>query len=305
MVKKDMIKEVKNKQRKSVLLKKQKEEKTKERKRIKKLKKEGKIEKKDPLTIDAKRVIMDEIIIEDNPDLNEEEQFDEFSKFITENQKAKILLTTNLRPSKHSFEFLMDLKNSLPNSFYYPRKKNSLIKISELALKRNFTHMISLNERNKEPYSLALCVLKTGPTFHYRLRNYIPSYEIYNKGNPTAHNPEIILKNFNTALGRRNARGLASLYDNDPEFKGRTVVTFHNQRDFMFFRHHRYIFSQREGAEDKEDITERIKVNLQEIGPRFCLQLQKVHSGCYDEFNGDYEFLYRADYYVKRNKFYL
>lgn len=33
---------------------------------------------------------------------------------------------------------------------------------------------------------------------------------------------------------------IQSLFPQDPEFKGRRVVTFHNQRDFIFFRHHRY-----------------------------------------------------------------
>ena len=35
-------------------------------------------------------------------------------------------------------------------------------------------------------------------------------------------------------------RMIQSLFPQDPEFKGRRVVTFHNQRDFIFFRHHRY-----------------------------------------------------------------
>lgn len=35
-------------------------------------------------------------------------------------------------------------------------------------------------------------------------------------------------------------RLIQSLFPQDPEFKGRRVVTFHNQRDFIFFRHHRY-----------------------------------------------------------------
>ena len=36
-------------------------------------------------------------------------------------------------------------------------------------------------------------------------------------------------------------RLIHSLFPQDPEFKGRRVVTFHNQRDFIFFRHYRYI----------------------------------------------------------------
>ena len=302
MPKKGDLKDIQNKQKKQMILSKQKEDRKKDAKKIKKLKKDGLLPKKDPLTVETKRIITEDIILEDNPDLNEEECLDEFQDFISNLKDAKILLTTNLKPTRYSFEFLMDLKNSLPNSYYYPRKKYSLIQISKLALKRNFTHMIALNERNKKPFSLSICVLNTGPTFHFRLRKYIPSYKIFNKGNPTGHNPELILKNFNTAVGRRLARGLSSLYACNPEFKGRTVVTFHNQRDFIFFRHHRYIFKDKGEGEKFE---ERIKVDLQEIGPRFALQLQKVHTGCYDEFKGDYEYLYHADNYVQRNKFYL
>jgi len=38
------------------------------------------------------------------------------------------------------------------------------------------------------------------------------------------------------------------LFPQKPEFKGRRVVTFHNQRDFIFFRHHRYVFEEKKGV---------------------------------------------------------
>jgi len=41
---------------------------------------------------------------------------------------------------------------------------------------------------------------------------------------------------------------LGSLFPHTPDFTGRQVVTFHNQRDFVFFRHHRYIFEDAEGG---------------------------------------------------------
>ena len=44
--------------------------------------------------------------MEDQPDLNEEETVDEFQKFIEGLKEAKILLTTNLKPTKITFEFL-------------------------------------------------------------------------------------------------------------------------------------------------------------------------------------------------------
>ena len=34
---------------------------------------------------------------------------------------------------------------------------------------------------------------------------------------------------------------IQSLFPQAPNFGGRRVVTFHNQRDFIFFRHHRSV----------------------------------------------------------------
>jgi ribosome production factor 1 len=59
---------------------------------------------------------------------------------------------------------------------------------------------------------------------------------LQNHGRVSGHRPELILNNFNTRLGRRVGRMLGSLFHQDPQFRGRRVVTFHNQRDFIFFR---------------------------------------------------------------------
>jgi ribosome production factor 1 len=45
-----------------------------------------------------------------------------------------------------------------------------------------------------------------------------------------------VLNNFGTRLGRRVGRMLGSLFHQEPQFRGRRVATFHNQRDFIFFR---------------------------------------------------------------------
>ena len=55
-------------------------------------------------------------------------------------------------------------------------------------------------------------------------------------GRPSTHKPELILNNFDTRLGHRVGRMFASLFCQDPNFRGRRAVTFHNQRDFIFFR---------------------------------------------------------------------
>ena len=56
---------------------------------------------------------------------------------------------------------------------------------------------------------------------------------------PLPVSPQVILNNFGTRLGRRVGRFLGSLFPHAPQFEGRQVVTFHNQRDFIFVRHHR------------------------------------------------------------------
>jgi ribosome production factor 1 len=73
-----------------------------------------------------------------------------------------------------------------------------------------------------------------------------------------------------------------SLFPHVPEFQGRQVATFHNQRDFIFFRRHRYEFKSGERA------------NLQEIGPRFTLKLRWLQKGTFDPDNGDYEWKHKV-----------
>ena len=316
MVKDKNLSDIKNKiKRNELVVKARASRKRDQRKEKSRREKDGE-EKAEPHTIEMKRIITEDVILENNPELNEEENFDEFSDFFKGIKRSKILLTTNEKPTSRTFEFLQDLKNCFPNSFYYPRKKFSLIEISKIAHERDFTHVLTINERLKEPYSLSFALVGKpplfidGPTLTFRVRKYIPSYNIYNKGNPTGHDPELIFKNFNSALGRRTSRALASMFSIYPEFKGRSVVTFHNQRDFIFFRHHRYIFKNEEIESEKKDGNKKVKelktvVDLQEIGPRFVLQLQKVYSGAFDEVYTDYEFCYKGEYYVKRNKFYL
>ena len=59
-------------------------------------------------------------------------------------------------------------------------------------------------------------------------------------------------------------RMFASLFHQDPTFKGRRVVTFHNQRDFVFFRHHRYIFEEKQRREKgKKEKVAVVKARLQ------------------------------------------
>jgi len=84
------------------------------------------------------------------------------------------------------------------------------------------------------------------------------------------------------------------LFPQNPEFEGRRVITFHNQRDFVFFRHHRYEFNE-DGS----------RANLQEVGPRFTLKLHSLQLGTLDQTFGEFEFIYKPKMGVNRKKFFL
>lgn len=53
----------------------------------------------------------------------------------------------------------------------------------------------------------------------------------------------------------------------EPEFNGRQVVTFHNQRDYIFVRFHRYVFSEGKGDSGKEKKT-RASLQVKPLGYR-------------------------------------
>lgn len=78
-------------------------------------------------------------------------------------------------------------------------------------------------------------------------------------------------------------RLFVSLFPHVPQFTGRQVVTFHNQRDFIFVRRHRYIFDD-EGR----------RARMQEIGPQFTLKLKKIVKATSGLLDADVEYEWKA-----------
>ena len=160
--------------------------------------------------------------------------------------------------------------------------------------------------------------------------------DLPDSGRQTTHQPEILLNNFSTRLGRRVGRFLGSLFYAKPAFRGRQAVTFHNQRDYIFVRHHRYIFEERDDKKAKKVIARpprragtwffrrgrggdverrraptrrrdrRDRAGLQELGPRFTLKLRWLQDGTFDTKFGAYEWLHRRKQMdTSRRKFHL
>mmetsp|Transcript_36 Transcript_36/g.38 ORF Transcript_36/g.38 Transcript_36/m.38 type:complete len:329 (+) Transcript_36:75-1061(+) len=247
-----------------------------------------------PKTLENTREFDPTMVEGDDTEVQNEDEHDEFADYFKEKTAPKIMMTTCRRPYGRLFDFMKDLKMTIPNVFYYKRGDYPLKDVADYACNKGFTDLIVLTQKAKKPNGVVLMHLPYGPTADFKLTSLKLNSEIHNHGVPTDHDPEIILNNFDTRLGHRMGRMLAALIPQRPEFSGRRVVTFHNQRDFIFVRHHRYIFDD-----------EGNKCRLQELGPKFTLKLRTLQHGLFDPQFGDFEWKYRSKMSTSRRRFFL
>lgn len=240
------------------------------------------------------RVPDDSIVTADNKEVKADEEIDEFSKYFSGNSTPKVIITTKKKPTSKLVEFCQEFIGVIPNLEFYERRDYHVKEIIEMANKREYTDLVIFNERNRKPEGMWLIHLPDGPTAHFKITSTWTRKEIPNHGNPTGYNPELIMKDFDTRLGQRIGRMLEALFPQKPEFRGRCVVTFKNQRDFVFFRHHRYIFK-----------NEGKNVALQEVGPRMTLKLRSMQQGAFESDNPQFEFMYQPHMQVSRKKFFI
>jgi len=222
---------------------------------------------------------------------------DEFSTYFDKTYEPKVLITCGDNPHTRTIAFVKELTRIIPNSEPKWRNNSSIKKVVKDAVKKEYTDIVVVNEDNRSPNGLVVCHLPDGPTAHFKLSNVKVTTDLKKDFRQiTAHRPEVILNNFTTRLGHGVARMLASLFHYEPQFTGKRVVTFHNQRDYIFFRHHKYDFKSTE------------KVRLKDMGPRFTLKLRSLQKGTFDSKFGDYEWMIsnkRHDMETSRRKFYL
>ncbi|DAZ96965.1 TPA: hypothetical protein N0F65_012097 [Lagenidium giganteum] len=251
--------------------------------------------KLEPRTIDNTREPEITMVSNDGDDeIAADENDDEFAKIFSNEETPKLMITTRPFPSGELFHFIKDLMDLVPNSFYYKRGTYDIKDICKFATNKEFTHLVVLSEKAKVCNGMLVSRLPAGPTAFFKVSNVKLTNDIKEHGKRTDHQPELILNNFSTRLGHRVGRFLGSLFKHEPEFKGRQVVTFHNQRDFIFVRHHRYIF---ENAK---------KARLQEIGPRFTLKMRWLQEGTFDTKYGEYEWIHKQHQLdTSRRKFHL
>ncbi|KAK3194476.1 hypothetical protein Dsin_025786 [Dipteronia sinensis] len=171
---------------------------------------------------------------------------------------------------------------------------------------KDFTSII-VHTNSRAQYALLMIGLPNGPNAHFKLSKLVLRKDIKNHGNPTGHKPKLVLSNFTTRLGQCIGR-----------IPGKASCKFHNQRDFIFFRHHGYIFESKETkgsdsnvkkvkeAKGGEKITqERVMVRLQECGPRFTLKLISLQHGTLDTKGGEFEWVHKPGMDTSRRRFFL
>ena len=276
------------------------------------------VKKAVPKTLDSTRELEPTMVLQD-PEVAADEAEDEFARYFRSETPPKVLVTTRPRPSQKLFYFIADLQRLIPKLHFYPRKQFSLKEICKFASNRDFTHVIVLSENAKHCNGMTISHVgggeMLGPTAFFKVSNVVTSQNIPNHGASTSHIPELNLHGFDTRLGHRVGRLLGSLFPHDAEFQGRQVVTFHNQRDYLFVRHHRYVFEEKKKLPQKKDaegkdvplgIKERVKARLQELGPRFTLKLRWIQSGTFDTQFGEYEWIHkRKEMDTTRRRFHL
>ncbi|XP_050096429.1 probable ribosome production factor 1 [Anopheles aquasalis] len=218
---------------------------------------------------------------QDQEEVMKDLENDEFCEYYQKSYAPKVLITYNATPHTRTRQFASLLRRMIPNSGTFKRQNTRLKKVCQSAIREEYTDIVVVNECNKKPEGLLVIHLPEGPTAHFKISNFKSLKELKRRAkNITTHRPEVILNNFTTRLGLTIGRMLGSLFHYEPEFRGRRAVTFHNQRDYIFFRHHLYEF-------DKNGK----RVKLRELGPRFTLKLRSLQVGLFDNKCGDYEWM--------------
>ena len=318
--------------------------------------------KQTPRTLDNTREQEPTTVRPDDDEIALDEAEDEFAAYFADAIRPKILLTTRPRPSRELFHFIADLQRFFPKLYYYPRRSYSIKDICTYGANREFTHLIVLSEKSKVCNGMIISHLRPtvaasggvdgiqddqdehdgqeeekdddgsndeknllrrgGPTAFFKVSNVILSADVPDHGSASSHVPELVLNGFSTRLGHRAGRFLGSLFPHNAQFRGRQVATFHNQRDYIFVRHHRYIFEESnkplvtpnegsgegggDGGSSKDRKKKKTKARLQELGPRFTLKLRWLQEGTFDTQFGEYEWIHkRKEMDTTRRKFHL
>lgn len=191
-----------------------------------------------------------------------------------------ILITTSREPSSRLASFAKELKLIFPNSVRINRGNHLLSELTETCKTHQATDLILVHETRGQPDGLIISHMPYGPTAYFALSNVVPRHDIDKIGTMSLATPHLIFENFSTLLGERVVTILKNLFPPTKD-ESQRVMTLANVDDFISFRHHTW----KKTAHDE--------VDLEEVGPRFELQLYHIKMGTIEMSDAETEWVLR------------
>lgn len=191
-----------------------------------------------------------------------------------------ILITTSREPSSRLAAFAKELKLIFPNSVRINRGNHLLSELTETCKNHQATDLILVHETRGQPDGLIVSHMPYGPTAYFALSNVVPRHDIDEIGTMSLATPHLIFDNFSTKLGHRVITILKHLFPPTKD-ESQRVLTFSNVDDFISFRHHTW---KKQGHD---------QIFLEEVGPRFEMQLYHIKTGTLEMPDAETEWVLR------------
>ncbi|KAE9463164.1 hypothetical protein C3L33_04917, partial [Rhododendron williamsianum] len=304
-----------------------------------------------PRTIENTRELDETVCKPDDEELFAGNDADEFCSVLKRECNPKILITTCRFNSTVCLlfklnicrgpAFISELLTVIPNSHYFKRGTYDLKKVLVFALliveygrTKDFTSLIVVHTNRREPDALLVIGLPDGPTAHFKLSKLVLRKDIKNHGNPTSHEPELVLSNFTTRLGHRIGRYIFESKEtkqiDSKGKKGKDTKEENGSQEKMVARLQVCVSSVSVCFQllnpvglswlDTDSncwnfrtsclvylcVANKFSIpNLQECGPRFTLKLISLQHGTFDTKSGEYEWVHKAEMDTSRRRFFL
>lgn len=198
----------------------------------------------------------------------------------------RIVITTSRDPSAKLMQFAKELRLLFPNAQRLNRGNLVVSELVATSRANEITDIIVAHENRGQPDGLIVSHLPYGPTAFFNLSNVVMRHDIRDQdlGTMSEAYPHQIFHDFNTKLGQRLSTILKHLFP-VPKLDSKRIMTFVNSSDVVSFRHHVYETAGK--AKNKDQI------ELQEVGPRFEMQVYQIRLGTLDQIEADDEWVLR------------
>eukprot|EP00510_Aplanochytrium_minuta_P000240 CAMPEP_0184019710 /NCGR_PEP_ID=MMETSP0954-20121128/8914_1 /TAXON_ID=627963 /ORGANISM="Aplanochytrium sp, Strain PBS07" /LENGTH=285 /DNA_ID=CAMNT_0026301429 /DNA_START=102 /DNA_END=956 /DNA_ORIENTATION=- len=196
-------------------------------------------------------------------------------------EDPRVCITTSRDPSSRLKQFAKEVRLMFPNAQRINRGGHKISEIVDTVRRNDFTDLVIVHEHRGDPDGMTICHLPYGPTATFTLYNTVMRHDIEDAGTVSEAYPHLVFDNFATKLGERVQNILKYLFP-VPKDESQRVMSFVNKNDFISFRHH--VFKKKEGVSNFEPgMRKPDDIHLEEVGPRFEMQLYEIKLGTADQ----------------------